>query len=55
MVEMWKYGQPSDKEALEIILRYLQISDPEKRKELMALAEKYARESTPSIIQDNQD
>lgn len=50
---MWKKGRPSEREALELILRYLSIDDPEKRKQLFELAEKFARESSPPLATED--
>ena len=38
-----------------MMLAYLNIHEPERRRELLALAEKYAQETRPPIAQDNYD
>jgi hypothetical protein len=50
---MWRKGRASEKEALEMILLYLSIHDPDRRRELLSLAERYANESSPPIVEDN--
>lgn len=57
---MWNFGRASDDEALKLIVAYLNISEPERRKHIVALAEEYqrtsvpiARSERPSIWQDN--
>ncbi len=50
---MWEYGQATDKEALELIERYLKIKDPDRRREIFDLAEQYASEGNSLIFQDN--
>lgn len=50
---MWEYGQATDKEALELVLRYLKIKDPDRRREIFDLAEQYASDSSSLIFQDN--
>ena len=39
------YGRASDEDGLRLILAFYCIMEPEKREELLALAEKYASES----------
>lgn len=39
------HGRPSDEEALKLALAFFCIMDPDKRAEVMAVAEKFARES----------
>jgi hypothetical protein len=50
---MWQKGPPTEQEALEVMVAYLSIMEPEKRRKLLLLAERYARESTPLLVQDN--
>ena len=57
---MWNFGCASDDEALELVVAYLNISEPERRREIAALAKKYQTESVtlaknerPSLWQDN--
>lgn len=57
---MWNFGRASDEEALKLVVAYLNISEPERRRELVALAEQYQQESLPlakterpSLWQDN--
>lgn len=56
---MWEFGRASDNEALKLVVAYLNISSPERRRELVALAEKYQKEAVPiepkkqSLWQDN--
>jgi hypothetical protein len=38
-----------------MVLAYLSINEPDRRRELLALAEKYARQSSPPVAQDNHD
>jgi hypothetical protein len=52
---MWRKGRPSEQEALQLTLVYLRINEPERRRALLALAERYAQESSPPIAQDNED
>jgi hypothetical protein len=58
--EMWNFGRASDDEALKLVVAYLNISEPERRKQVLALAEELQRASVPlakkeqpSIWQDN--
>ncbi|MDB5616197.1 MAG: hypothetical protein JWQ24_435 [Tardiphaga sp.] len=37
-----------------MVLAYLRINDPKRRRELLDLAEKYASETAP-VVQDNHD
>lgn len=57
---MWNFGRASDDEALELVVAYLNISEPERRREIVALAKKHQKESAPlakqerpSLWQDN--
>lgn len=51
---VWRYGRASDEEALRMVLAYLKINEPERRKEVMSLAEAYAEiTGAPPITQDN--
>jgi len=57
---MWNFGRASDDEALELVVAYLNISEPERRREIVALVKKHQRESVPlapkakpSLWQDN--
>jgi hypothetical protein len=38
-----------------MILAYLNINEPERRRELVALAEQYASRTSPPLAQDNYD
>ncbi|WP_299803775.1 hypothetical protein [Tardiphaga sp.] len=51
---VWRFGRASDEEALQMVLAYLRINDPKRRRELLDLAEKYASETAP-VVQDNHD
>jgi hypothetical protein len=50
---VWRYGRASDEEALRIVLAYLKINDPERRREIMTLAETCAEASEAQLVQDN--
>jgi hypothetical protein len=50
---VWRVGRASDEEALKMVLAYLSINEPERRRELLALAEKFAGETRPPVPQDN--
>ncbi len=51
---MWRFGRASDEEALKMVVAYLSINEPERRREILDLAERYARETkAPPISQDN--
>lgn len=39
------YSRPSDDEALRVVVAFFCIMEPEKRAEVLALAERYAKES----------
>jgi hypothetical protein len=53
---VWRFGRASDEEALKMVVTYLTINEPERRREIFELAEKYARETcAPPISQDNVD
>lgn len=53
---MWRFGRASDEEALRMVVAYLSINEPERRRELLELAEKYAKETcAPPIVQDNSE
>jgi hypothetical protein len=53
---VWRYGRASDEEALKMVLAYLKINEPERRKEVLTLAETYAEiTGAPPITQDNID
>lgn len=52
-IDVWRYGRASDEEALRMVLAYLKINDPERRKEVMALAEGHADASETQLVQDN--
>ncbi|MFT4115585.1 hypothetical protein [Bradyrhizobium sp.] len=39
------YGRPSDDEALKLVVAFYCIMEPDRRSEVLALAEKYAKES----------
>lgn len=38
-----------------MVLAYLNIHEPERRREVLALAEKYASQTSPPVPQDNFD
>ncbi len=55
-----KFGRASDGEALKLVVAYLNISEPERRREIVALAEEYQKASVPiaanaqpTVWQDN--
>lgn len=51
---MWRFGRASDEEALKMVVAYLSINEPERRREIFELAEKYASETkAPPVAQDN--
>lgn len=57
---MWNFGRASDDEAVKLVVAYLNISEPERRKDILALAAEYQRRSVPlpkkerpAIWQDN--
>ena len=54
---MWRVGRASDQEGLRLMLAYLQIPDPELRKQIIRLTEKLAGHPQPMLIpnlaQDN--
>jgi hypothetical protein len=55
-LRLWRVGRASDQEGLRLMLAYLQIPDPELRKQVVRLAEKLAgvpQPPIPSIAQDN--
>lgn len=52
---VWRIGRASDEEALKMVLAYLNINEPERRREVLALAEKFANQSVPPVPQDNFD
>jgi quinol monooxygenase YgiN len=45
-LELAVLGRPSDEEALRIVIAFCCIMEPEKRAELLQLAETFARQST---------
>jgi hypothetical protein len=54
VIVVWRFGRASDEEALKIVVAYLSINEPERRREIFDLAEKYAKETkAPPISQDN--
>jgi hypothetical protein len=54
VIIVWRFGRASDEEALKMVVAYLSINEPERRREILELAEKYAKEtSAPPISQDN--
>jgi hypothetical protein len=54
VVVVWRFGRASDEEALKMVVAYLSINEPERRREIFELAEKYALETkAPPIAQDN--
>ncbi|KZD21417.1 hypothetical protein A4A58_13680 [Tardiphaga robiniae] len=53
---VWRFGRASDEEALKMVVTYLTINEPERRREIFELAEKYAKKTcAPPISQDNLD
>jgi hypothetical protein len=56
VIQVWRFGRASDEEALKMVVAYLSINEPERRRELFELAEKYAKDTcAPPIAQDNFD
>jgi hypothetical protein len=56
VISVWRIGRASDEEALKMVVTYLSINEPERRREILELAEKFAKETVaPSISQDNLD
>lgn len=54
VIVVWRFGRASDEEALKMVVAYLSINEPERRREIFELAEKYAHETkAPPISQDN--
>jgi hypothetical protein len=54
VIVVWRFGRASDEEALKMVVAYLSINEPERRREIFDLAEKYAQETkAPPISQDN--
>jgi len=58
---MWELGRASDAEALRLMLAFLRVNEPERRKALIDLAELFERNSAPlpkkvmhKITQDNE-
>lgn len=57
---MWNFGRTSDDEALRLVTAFLKIAEPERRQELVRLAERYERvsvrpvNSRPAFRQDNE-
>lgn len=55
----WQFGRVSDDEALRLMTAFLQIGEPELRREVVELAESYERASVrqstfpPKVKQDN--
>jgi hypothetical protein len=49
---MFEHGRPSEKEALEMILLYFQVTEPERRRKLFELAEQYAKECGLTLVRD---
>lgn len=56
-LRLWRVGRASDQEGLRLMLAYLQIPDPELRKQIVRLAERFAGHPQPTLIptiaQDN--
>jgi len=56
---MWNFGQSSDDEALRLLAAFLKINEPERRREIVELAERYHRITVhpltklPQLRQDN--
>lgn len=56
VLRVWRFGRASDEEALKMVVTYLTINEPERRREIFELAEKYAKETAaPPVSQDNVD
>jgi hypothetical protein len=54
VIVVWRFGRASDEEALKMVVAYLGINEPERRREIFDLAEKYAQHTkAPPIAQDN--
>ncbi|WP_211908011.1 hypothetical protein [Tardiphaga alba] len=54
MIVVWRFGRASDAEALKMVVAYLSINEPERRREIFLLAEKYAKETAAlPLSQDN--
>lgn len=51
---MWRHGPPTAQEALQFMLIYLSLTEPDRRQELLALAQKFARETNGPLVQDNE-
>jgi len=55
-MSVWRIGRASDEEALKMVVAYLSINEPERRREVLELAEKFAKETVaPPVSQDNID
>ena len=58
---MWELGRASDNDALRLVVAFLQIHEPERRLELIKLAEYFQSISErlprqkPALSQDNYD
>jgi hypothetical protein len=44
---MWEFGRASDAEALRLVVAFLKIKEPERRRELIELAEMYQSITRP--------
>lgn len=57
---MWNFGRTSDDEALRLVVAFLGISEPERRQELIGLAEQFQLisikpiEKSQAVAQDNE-
>jgi hypothetical protein len=47
---MWELGRASDDEALRLVNAFLQISEPERRREIVELAERYQRVTVRPVL-----
>jgi hypothetical protein len=47
---MWKFGRASDDEAIRLVTAFLQISEPERRLEIVELAERYHRATITPVL-----
>jgi len=47
---MWEFGRASDDEALRLMTAFLQISEPERRREIVELAERHYRTTVHPVL-----
>lgn len=53
---VWRFGRASDEEALKMVVTYLTINEPVRRREMFELAEKCAKEAAaPPVSHNNVD